>query len=120
LSVARRTTRLKETSRNLRIGASWRKRNLGGWAMARGRAPGTVMFRNYPDVGCEAAPHCLTCPLAVCVEDDPGYIKRREITERIEAVIHIQRLGVPIAEIASEIGRSPRTVHRYLKEVANG
>ncbi len=80
----------------------------------------------HPDRGCDLAPCCVRCPFAYCRYDNmpgspvgadekvvinPGLAKvRRDIV----TLFYIQEKTVE--EIAVEVGRSKRSVHRNLQE----
>ena len=72
------------------------------------------------DRGCEVNPvvlGCLSCPLAVCKYDDPGWQKRDPKLVRrqeVEAVWEDRRTGLTLDEIVSRRGVSERTVCRWL------
>jgi hypothetical protein len=67
----------------------------------------------FHDNGCRVAPHCLTCPRATCIYDDPPHAHANDAArERMEEMAHLRRIGVPYLKIQLAYGVSERTVHR--------
>ncbi len=87
-------------------------------------APGGVQKRglpeysHYEDTGCEAAPSCLECPLAMCKYDDPGWDKRLAKAKRDAEIMKQRQAGIGIDRIAASTGVSRRTVYRILSRTA--
>ena len=79
---------------------------------------------NYADTGCELAPSCLECPLAICKYDDPTYGERHRTTFRDREITRLRLRGMKVSDIAMAVGTSERTVYRITKrygaEVAAG
>ena len=72
---------------------------------------------NYPDTGCELAPSCLECPLALCKYDDPN-ISRRSDSNKVMRDAEIMRLfknGLDVIAIARQVNTSDRTVYRIIQ-----
>jgi len=69
----------------------------------------------YSDDGCEASSSCLTCPLAICKYDDPGWLKREDRKLRDEEIFRLRKEGVPVPELARQFRVSTRTVHRVVQ-----
>jgi hypothetical protein len=71
----------------------------------------------YRDTGCDLHPSCLTCPLAQCRYDDPGWIQREERQHRATAILQVRTAeALPVIELAARFGISTRTVHRVLSQ----
>lgn len=68
----------------------------------------------YEDRGCDVSPSCLRCPLAVCVYDMPKRTTGEAVSLR-EKAIAMANEGVEVDAIAKALGKSRRTVFRYLK-----
>ena len=75
-----------------------------------------IQWDQYPDRGCEAAPRCLSCPLARCRYDDPAAYQRLR-TGDVEANAMMQE-GMNISEIAIHQGVLVRTVYRRLARLS--
>ena len=75
-------------------------------------------FCHYRDEGCELADSCLTCPLPVCIYEEPGG-KRRLLKRRRDREMGRQftEEGKRVKELAQIFGVSQRTVQRALKVV---
>jgi hypothetical protein len=72
-------------------------------------------FTSYRDAGCDLHSSCLTCPLAQCRYDDPGWIQRGEREERDTAILRARSAeALPVVDLATRFGVSTRTVHRAL------
>ena len=69
---------------------------------------------NYADTGCSLHPSCLTCPLVRCRYDEPGGGRSLLHQDRDQAVLKLQRSGIPVNSIAAQLGVSRRTVFRAL------
>ena len=76
---------------------------------------------SYRDDGCHISPRCLTCPLAVCILDDPSQLQRAayearqtERRQRIKALLDQNQNAGP-TEIARRLGLSTSTAFRELK-----
>jgi len=76
----------------------------------------------HPDKGCDLAASCLRCPFTYCRYDampgspvvqveKPGMSKLRQ-----EIVTLFYERHMSVEEIAVEVGRSERSVHRNLQE----
>lgn len=77
------------------------------------RADALVEYATYTDDGCEVAPRCLECPLAVCRYDErPETSPRQENHIRIKAEAYL-RVGLTASAVAVIVGVSRRTVFRY-------
>lgn len=76
----------------------------------------------YLDDGCPnlGIPHCLECPLQRCIHDaPPGRCTTRSATKELSKVEarRLTKLGKSASEVARVVGRSKRTIERWLKEV---
>lgn len=84
---------------------------------SEGRSSGQPEDHAYHDTGCYVHPHCLTCPLAVCIEDEPPLYR----TPRRRAIIHNARalLGRPAAatQLMALHSLSRRSAQRWLATV---
>ena len=70
---------------------------------------------NYIDTGCELAPSCLECPLALCKYDDPHTRVRSNKVMRNTEILRLYRSGVKISNIAAQVNISERTVYRVIQ-----
>ena len=70
---------------------------------------------HYRDTGCELAPSCLQCPLALCKYDDPNWGKRASKVGRDMEIVRLRSNGMRVAQIATEINASERTVYRVIQ-----
>ena len=73
-----------------------------------------VRYDRLPDThdfmkndGCHIAPHCLTCPRARCIYDEP------EAPERYAAAAELFRKGVNVRDVASAFAVSTRSAYRW-------
>lgn len=70
----------------------------------------------YPDRGCKAAASCLSCPLAICLHDDPA----QQIEGR-DKIISAERLaGATVRELSEKWKRSERVISRAISHVKHG
>ncbi len=69
----------------------------------------------YADDGCEASTSCLTCPLAMCKYDDPGWTRRQDRGQRDDEIFRLRKIGIPVPELARQFKVSTRTVHRIVQ-----
>lgn len=69
----------------------------------------------YQDDGCEASSSCLSCPLAMCKYDDPGWLRRQDRGLRDDEIFRLRKIGVPVPELARQFRVSTRTVHRIIQ-----
>lgn len=81
-----------------------------------GRLPEDAIYR---DTGCRISPSCLRCPLPRCIYDEPNprsafALLRAEELLVAEKVIALRAAGSPVEVIAQEMGRSRRSIYRYL------
>ena len=70
---------------------------------------------NYRDTGCELAPSCLECPLAVCKYDDPTYGRSNRTVFRDREIVRLRTQGSKVSEIAKSVCTSERTVYRVIQ-----
>mgnify|MGYP001558622105 FL=1 len=76
----------------------------------------SIQWDQYPDRGCEAAPRCLSCPLAQCRYDDPAayqHLRRGDVEAHTLAA-----QGMKPSEIAIHQGVLVRTVYRRLARLS--
>ena len=71
-----------------------------------------ILWDQYPDRGCAAAPRCLSCPLARCRYDDPAAYQRQSRGDVEAQTLAAQ--GMKPNEIAAHQGVRVRTVYRRL------
>lgn len=76
---------------------------------------GLPEYASYRDTGCELAPSCLECPLAICKYDDPHWGKRNLKARRNEEIVDMRARGMSVAQIATEVNTSERTVYRVIQ-----
>ena len=69
---------------------------------------------DYPDMGCDAAAHCLECPLPRCRYDVPGGIRVLRNVPRDAGIREARARGESVALIGARFGVSRRTVFRVL------
>tara|TARA_Y100001949_G_C15918084_1_gene299946 strand:+ start:642 stop:977 length:336 start_codon:yes stop_codon:yes gene_type:complete len=69
----------------------------------------------YVDSGCAYSTHCLDCKLAICIYDDPSWVKQYVKNTRNSQILKDRINGMPIKEIADKYEVSIRTVHRAFK-----
>lgn len=69
----------------------------------------------YRDTGCSVSASCLACPLAECRYVVPPNVQRRA-AESVRAR-ELRSAGLRPVEIARALGRSKRSVFRYLEAV---
>jgi len=70
---------------------------------------------HYLDSGCNYNQSCLNCSLAVCVYDDPEWVRRYVKTNRNNQMLVDRTKGMTIKAIANKYQVSARTVNRALK-----
>ncbi len=66
----------------------------------------------YADTGCHVHPACLTCPLAVCVFDDPLQFQREKARQVGARMKILQDRGWTADDLAAKFKVSRRTVFR--------
>lgn len=71
---------------------------------------------DYVDDGCEVAPSCLGCPLAVCRYDMPQGMQSLRGEQRGRQAVQLWMQGVRIPQIAKQLGMSERTIYRHLQQ----
>ena len=81
----------------------------------RVRSNGLPENFRYRDTGCELAPACLYCPLAVCKYDDSTWGKRNSKVRRDLDIVRLRSNGMNVAQIATEVNTSERTVYRVIQ-----
>lgn len=69
----------------------------------------------YADTGCELAPSCLECPLALCKYDDPDLLMRSNKVMRDTEILRLYSSGVKVSKIAVIVNTSERTVYRIIQ-----
>ncbi len=69
----------------------------------------------YADDGCEFSLSCLSCPLAMCKYDDPGWTRRQDRGQRDDEIFRLKKAGIPVPELARQFRVSTRTVHRIVQ-----
>ncbi len=76
-------------------------------------------FTTYKDTGCDIQTSCLTCPLARCRYDEPGWLLKEERTSRNNEILKFRTAAqVSVDDLADRFGVSVRTVHRILQQAA--
>lgn len=66
----------------------------------------------YRDTGCRLHAACLTCPLEVCLYDDPGTTRRLIRRDSDTEVLRLRAEGLTVTQVAQRLGLSRRTVFR--------
>lgn len=77
----------------------------------------------YRDDGCHIHPHCLTCPLARCIYDEPDGGRAMTKGLRNNEIRTLRAQGVGLGQLAKRFGVSKRTIYRALRhrpELAEG
>ena len=73
-------------------------------------------FYPYRDIGCEASPSCLECPLPQCKYDNPGWLQREKRSERDRQIVYaFRRDGLTAPQVAARFDLSHRTIFRILR-----
>ncbi len=67
---------------------------------------------DYTDTGCDLAPSCLECPLALCKYDDPNWGRRNQTVMRDQEIVRLRGQGLKVSQIAKIVKTSERTVYR--------
>ena len=67
---------------------------------------------DYTDTGCDLAPSCLECPLALCKYDDPNWGRRNRTAMRDQEIVRLRGQGLKVSQIAKIVKTSERTVYR--------
>jgi len=67
------------------------------------------------DKGCRLSSSCLNCPLAKCIEDEPGGRRRIKTVARKMKMAEMKHSGKSVKEIAKALNISKRTVQRALQ-----
>ena len=70
---------------------------------------------DYEDTGCDLAPSCLECPLALCKYDDPNQGQRTRMLMRDTEIMRLIANGIKVSEIAESVNTSERTVYRVIQ-----
>ena len=65
---------------------------------------------SYIDNGCRVAPHCLSCPLAVCIYDVPERSQRGKM--RLDEINELLATGLTAVSVAARLNISVRTIFR--------
>lgn len=76
------------------------------------RRDGLPEHHDYRDDGCNLYPSCLACPLPRCRYDAARGQLTLEHEERRERVLALRRDGLSVADVATMLGVSRRTVFR--------
>lgn len=71
----------------------------------------------YLDRGCHCHPSCLSCPLPVCILDDPHAKQRAAIPGHRRHLLHLMKRGYTVEKAAPLVGISRRTAYRLLCRV---
>ena len=72
---------------------------------------------NFKDSGCRFSSSCLSCPIEICIYDDPSFIRNLEKNNRYRNIIEDRSKGLSNQQIAEKYNISVRTVHRALKKI---
>ncbi len=82
------------------------------------RSEGLPEGKDYVDDGCHVAPHCLSCPLAVCIHDSP--VRSQNVTKRLDEINSLLSEGLSVRAVALRLSVSARTIHRIRRATTNG
>ena len=66
----------------------------------------------YRDTGCDLAPSCLVCPLALCKYDDANGARHGRTVMRDQEIMRLRGQGLKVSQIAKIVKTSERTVYR--------
>lgn len=69
----------------------------------------------YQDTGCDLAPSCLECPLALCKYDDPNGARYDRTVMRDTEIMRLFAEGLKVSAIALKVNISNRTVYRVIQ-----
>ena len=69
----------------------------------------------YRDTGCDLAPSCLECPLALCKYDDPNGARYDQTVMRDTEIMRLFAEGLKVSTIALRVNISNRTVYRVIQ-----
>ena len=69
----------------------------------------------YEDTGCDLAPSCLECPLALCKYDDPNGARYDRTVMRDTEIMRLFAEGLKVSAIALRVNISNRTVYRVIQ-----
>ena len=69
----------------------------------------------YEDTGCDLAPSCLECPLALCKYDDPNGARYDRTVMRDTEIMRLFAEGLKVSAIASIVNISSRTAYRVIQ-----
>ncbi len=69
----------------------------------------------YRDTGCDSAPSCLECPLALCKYDDPNGARHDRTVIRDTEIMRLFAEGFKVSAIALKVNISNRTVYRIIQ-----
>jgi len=69
----------------------------------------------YEDTGCDLAPSCLECPLALCKYDDPNGARYDRTVMRDTEIMRLFAEGLKVSAIALKVNISNRTVYRVIQ-----
>ena len=75
---------------------------------------------NYPDTGCDRAPSCIACPLALCKHDDPTYYGRANRRRRNQDIFDERMAGAQVQDLAKKYSISTRSIHRAVQFTRDG
>ncbi len=81
----------------------------------RKRELGLPENAKWQDTGCELAPSCLECPLALCKYDDPSRGQRNRKIMRDKEIVKLRGKGLRVSNIAKITNTSDRTVYRIIR-----
>jgi len=71
----------------------------------------------YLDRGCHVHPSCLSCPLPVCILDDPRAKQRAAVPAQRRHLARLLRSGLSVKDAAPIVGISVRKAFRLLHRV---
>ena len=76
---------------------------------------------DYTDTGCDLAPSCLECPLALCKYDDPNWGRRNRTTMRDQEIVRLRGQGLKVSQIAKivKIANGPCTASLSARAFTN-
>ncbi len=69
----------------------------------------------YRDTGCDSAPSCLDCPLALCKYDDANGTRHGRTVMRDTEIMRLFADGFKVSAIALKVNISNRTVYRIIQ-----
>ena len=71
---------------------------------------------DYRDDGCAVSPSCLTCPLMLCIYDDPRAFQRQAHAARDREIARLSAAGKSARQLANQFHLTRRHIFRILRQ----